>query len=57
MGIRTSVWAGGLACVVAVGALACALPSLWRYDARTDPHARALAAAHTAGEEAGVPTV
>jgi MFS family permease len=42
-GVRTSVWAGGLACVVGVAALACAFPALWRYDVRTDPHALALA--------------
>ncbi|WP_051945718.1 MFS transporter [Streptacidiphilus rugosus] len=43
-GVRTSVWAGGLACVAGVAALACAFPALWRYDVRTDPHALALAA-------------
>ncbi|QMU80371.1 MFS transporter [Streptacidiphilus sp. PB12-B1b] len=42
VGVRASIWAGGLACVVAVGALAAALPALMRYDARTDPHAQAL---------------
>ncbi|GAA1945278.1 MFS transporter [Kitasatospora viridis] len=42
LGVRTSVWAGGLACVLAVGAIACALPALWRFDARTDPNARAV---------------
>ena len=42
VGVRASIWAGGLACVLAVGALAVALPSLMRYDARTDPHAAAM---------------
>lgn len=31
---RASVWSGGLACVVAVGALAAGLPKLLSYDAR-----------------------
>ncbi|MET8676387.1 MFS transporter [Streptomyces sp. NPDC004647] len=38
-GVRASVWAGGLACVTAVGLLALALPKLMSYDARTDEHA------------------
>ncbi|WP_240649153.1 MFS transporter [Streptomyces sp. Z26] len=41
--VRTSVWSGGLACVAAAGLLAVALPKLMSYDARTDPHARAVA--------------
>ena len=44
VGVRASVWVGGVACVVAVGALALSLPDLMRYDARTNPHARALRA-------------
>ncbi|OEV02493.1 MFS transporter, partial [Streptomyces oceani] len=40
--VRTSIWGGGLACVAAVGLLALALPRLLSYDARTDPHARAV---------------
>jgi MFS family permease len=51
-GVRTSVLAGGVACVVAVGALALALPTLWRFDARTDEHALALAARRAAGAPA-----
>ncbi|SEM08878.1 MFS transporter [Streptacidiphilus jiangxiensis] len=51
MGVRTSVWAGGVACVVGVGALALALPGLWRFDARSDPHALALAAHRAAAAE------
>ncbi|MFI0910965.1 MULTISPECIES: MFS transporter [Streptomyces] len=41
-GVRTSVWAGGLACVAAVGLLAVSLPKLMAYDQRTDPHAEAM---------------
>jgi MFS family permease len=37
--VRTSVWAGGVACVAAAGALAAALPKLMAYDARTNEHA------------------
>ncbi|MFF7213625.1 MFS transporter [Streptomyces sp. NPDC008238] len=39
LGLRTSVWTGGLACVAAVGALAACLPTLMAYDARTNEHA------------------
>lgn len=46
--VRTSVWSGGLACVAAAGLLAMALPKLMSYDARTDPHARAVAAQRAA---------
>lgn len=37
--LRISLAGGGLMCIVAVGAVAIALPALWRYDARTDEHA------------------
>ncbi|MFF4405731.1 MFS transporter [Streptomyces sp. NPDC001262] len=37
--VRTSVWAGGLACLAGVGLLALSLPKLLSYDQRTDPHA------------------
>lgn len=40
-GARFSLGAGGLLCVAAVAALAAALPSFRRYDARTDEHALA----------------
>ncbi|HEX5569281.1 MAG TPA: MFS transporter [Streptomyces sp.] len=40
--VRTSVWGGGVACVVAVGLLALALPKLMAYDVRTSPHAAAV---------------
>ncbi|MFF3844092.1 MFS transporter [Streptomyces sp. NPDC002328] len=39
LGVRTSVWSGGVLCVGAVGLLALCLPALMRYDARTDEHA------------------
>ncbi|MGF1427328.1 MFS transporter [Kitasatospora sp. LaBMicrA B282] len=44
VGVRGSVWLGGLACVLGVGALATALPALLAYDARTDPHVAAARA-------------
>jgi MFS family permease len=37
--LRTSLVSGGLLCAVGGVVLAAALPSLWRYDARTDPNA------------------
>ncbi len=36
--LRFSLCAGGLACAGSVGVVAAALPDLWRFDARTDPH-------------------
>ncbi|MER7927993.1 MFS transporter [Streptomyces sp. NPDC096057] len=50
-GVRTSVWAGGLMCVGAVGLLAAGLPKLMSYDARTDEHALRLKARRTARPE------
>jgi MFS family permease len=41
-GVRAALATGGLACVVSVGVLAFVLPSLWRYDQRTDPHVAAV---------------
>jgi MFS family permease len=38
-GVRASIVSGGLACVGLVALTAGALPSFWRYDARTDEHA------------------
>jgi MFS family permease len=49
--LRTSLVSGGLLCAVGGVVLAAALPSLWRYDARTDPNAvreRELRAARAA---------
>jgi len=36
--LRFSLTAGGLACAGSVGVVAAALPSMWRFDARTDAH-------------------
>jgi MFS family permease len=36
--LRFSLTFGGLACTGSVGAVAVALPSMWRFDARTDAH-------------------
>jgi MFS family permease len=51
--LRTSIVSGGLLCAVGGVVLAAALPSLWRYDARTDPNAvreRTVRAARAAAE-------
>ncbi|MET7638726.1 MFS transporter [Streptomyces sp. NPDC005438] len=40
--VRTSIWSGGVAGVLAVGALAVCLPALMSYDSRTSEHARLL---------------
>jgi MFS family permease len=37
--LRFSILSGGVACVAACGIFAFALPSLWRFDQRTDPNA------------------
>lgn len=37
--LRFSLAGGGAMCIVAVAAVAIAVPALWRYDARTDMHA------------------
>lgn len=39
LGLRNGIVSGGLLCVAGVGLLALALPSLWRYDNRTDENA------------------
>jgi MFS family permease len=36
--LRFSLTFGGLACTGSIGAVAAALPSLWRFDSRSDPH-------------------
>jgi MFS family permease len=36
--LRFSLTVGGLACTGSVGVVAAALPSLWSFDARSDPH-------------------
>jgi len=38
--VRTSILSGGVLCVVAVAAIGAAMPSLLRYDDRTNPHAQ-----------------
>ncbi|MEU0034891.1 MFS transporter [Streptomyces sp. NPDC006333] len=37
--VRTSIWAGGVICVAAVGLLGLCLPGLMKYDVRTNEHA------------------
>ncbi|MFJ1702140.1 MFS transporter [Kitasatospora sp. NPDC088346] len=48
VGVRGSIWLGGLACVAGVVALTAALPRLLAYDDRTDAHAAAVRAEHEA---------
>ena len=48
LGVRTSVWSGGLTCAGAVGLLALCLPGLMRYDVRTNEHALRLREQRTA---------
>jgi len=36
--LRTSVVSGGLICAASCGALVALLPTMWRFDARTDPN-------------------
>lgn len=52
LGVRTSVWSGGVLCVGAVGLLALCLPGLMRYDARTDEHAARVRAQRSAAAPA-----
>ncbi|SEQ91724.1 Predicted arabinose efflux permease, MFS family [Streptomyces sp. yr375] len=48
LGVRTSVWSGGVLCVGAVGLLALCLPGLMTYDVRTNEHAARLRNQRTA---------
>ncbi|MFJ1805412.1 MULTISPECIES: MFS transporter [unclassified Streptomyces] len=48
LGVRTSVWSGGVLCVGAVGLLALCLPGLMTYDVRTNEHAARLRAQRSA---------
>ncbi|MGW2046946.1 MFS transporter [Streptomyces sp. NPDC001858] len=63
LGVRTSVWSGGLLCVGAVGLLALCLPGLMTYDARTNEHAarrraqRAAASASAASTPPAAPVL
>jgi hypothetical protein len=36
--LRFSLTFGGLACTGSIAAVAAGLPSLWRFDVRSDPH-------------------
>jgi len=38
LGLAGALASGGVLCVAGVAAATAALPALWRYDARTDPH-------------------
>jgi MFS family permease len=49
--LRFSLTFGGLACTGSVGVVAAALPSLWRFDARSDVHVAAVRALREAAEE------
>ena len=44
LGLAGAFASGGILCVAGVGIAAAALPALWRYDARTDPHFAAVKA-------------
>jgi MFS family permease len=52
VGVRGSVWMGGVACVVGVLGLAAAVPRLLRYDDRTDENVALVRARHEAGAAA-----
>lgn len=52
LGVRTSVWSGGVLCVGAVGLLALCLPGLMTYDVRTNVHAARLRRQRTAAAPA-----
>ncbi|MDQ0683368.1 MFS family permease [Streptomyces achromogenes] len=55
LGVRTSVWSGGLLCVGAVGLLSVCLPGLMTYDARTNEHAVRLRARRAATAPSSAP--
>ena len=44
LGLAGAFASGGLLCVAGVGIAAAALPALWRFDTRTDPHFAAVRA-------------
>ncbi|MEV7790432.1 MFS transporter [Streptomyces sp. NPDC087512] len=48
VGVRASVWSGGLLCAGAVALLALCLPTMMTYDARTNEHAVRLRASRAA---------
>jgi len=49
--LRFSLTFGGLACTGSVGVVAAALPSLWRFDARSDVHVAEVRALREAEDE------
>jgi hypothetical protein len=49
--LRFSLTFGGLACTGSVGVVAAALPTLWRFDARSDVHVADVRALREAGAE------
>jgi MFS family permease len=53
--VRTSIVSGGIFCVAATVLLALALPALWRYDERTNPHAVRERARRAAAPSSDVP--
>ncbi|MEU0676858.1 MFS transporter [Streptomyces sp. NPDC006172] len=57
LGVRASVWSGGLLCVGAVGLLALCLPGLMRYDARTNEHAVRLREQRRSSREGTAPSM
>jgi len=50
--LRFSLTFGGLACAGSVGVVAAALPSMWRFDARTDAHVAEVRALREGDDEA-----
>ena len=50
--LRFSLTFGGLACAGSVGVVAAALPSMWRFDARTDVHVAEVRALREGDDEA-----
>ena len=50
--LRFSLTFGGLACTGSVGVVAAALPSMWRFDARTDVHVAEVRALREGDDEA-----
>ncbi|MGW1799512.1 MFS transporter [Streptomyces sp. NPDC001984] len=52
LGVRASVWSGGVLCAGAVGLLALCLPKLMTYDARTNEHAVRRREQHAAATKA-----
>lgn len=54
-GALGSLWTGGAACLVGIGALVIALPQMLSYDARTDVNAVAMRAKRQSAADAAVP--